>query len=103
MKKIWTIAAIVVVVIYGVMCVRNEMKTNEYVSATAAYVDGAWKNGAITEKSCENLKRHLHYCWFYPLMVRKINADHVRELVDFAYQKQEKRGFIEDYVSFKMQ
>lgn len=103
MKKILTIAAVVAFGVYGILCAQNEMRVEAYVSATAAYVEGARINGAITDKDCENLKGHLHYNWFYHICYRKICADEVRELVDAAYKVQrEKQSYRIDYVSNRM-
>lgn len=103
MKKILTIAAIAAVGVYGAMCISNEMRVNDYVSATAAYVEGACNNGAITEKDCVNLTGSLSYCWFHHCVARKMRAERVRELVDAAYEVQrEKQSYRIDYVSNRM-
>lgn len=88
MKKILTIAAIVVVGVYGVTCIGHEMRVNKYVSATAAYVDGARRNGAITPDECEVLKGHLSYCWLNHAYNRLYDAQRIRRMVDCAYAEQ---------------
>lgn len=88
MKKILTIAAIVVVGVYGVACIGNEMRVNNYVSATAAYVDGARRNGAITPDECDVLKGHLSYCWLNHAYNRMHDAQRIRRMVKQAYAEQ---------------
>lgn len=88
MKKILTIAAIVVVCVYGVACIGNEMRVNKYVSATASYVEGARINGAITTDECEVLKGHLSYCWLNHAYNRMHDAQRIRRMVERAYAEQ---------------
>ena len=104
-KKIFLGIAIALFTFYFVDCSVQEIIIDQYCKDVAAYVDGARKNGIITEKSCENLKRHLHYGWSTPFWAKKIQADHVRDCVNAAYQKQEKREsrLTLDYVLSKMQ
>lgn len=108
MKKILTIAAIVVVGVYGVACIANEVRVNNYVSATAAFVDGARRNGAITQDECEVLKEHLSYCWLNHAYNRMHDAQRIRRMVEQAYAEQKanqpepKFKKLETCVSYRM-
>ena len=60
---------------------------SNYQEATRAYVYGAYKNGAITERECAYLLQQASSFHAYP-EVRKERAEQVRKLVDRAYENQ---------------
>ena len=89
MKKSTVIMAIVLAV-FAVGTILNEIDVTTYQRSTCAMVKSAKKNGAITADEARALHA-LADRWHPHLMVRRDNCERVRRMIHAAYQEQRER------------
>ena len=83
--SIWVVIVVFIGSFVALGCYYAHVKN--YQEATRAYVYGAYKNGAITERECAYLLHMASSFHAYP-EVRKREAIQAREYVERAYQNQ---------------
>ncbi|MBP5425038.1 MAG: hypothetical protein J6Y33_03075 [Prevotella sp.] len=89
MKKSTIIMAIVLAV-FAVGTILNEMDMVTYQRSTCAMVKSAKKNGAITADEAHALYAMADK-WHPHLMVRRDNCERVRRMIHKAYEEQRER------------